>query len=108
MSLLEISIVLHSQKVIYVVVVVVVVVFVFCFFCLPSVPLFIVYFFLFTEHTVYTWGSNNFGQCGLGHTDTRVSYPTKLNMESTDIYQIAAGATHSILWTAIPTEMLVS
>ena len=57
---------------------------------------------------MYAWGNNNNGQCGVGHLEVRVNFPTKvLKPESADIYQISAGLSHSVIWTAIPTDMLV-
>ncbi|KAI6658560.1 hypothetical protein LOD99_15360 [Oopsacas minuta] len=58
------------------------------------------------EHTVYAWGSNNIGQCGLGHANTPVYSPTKIiTPESGNINQISAGTSHSIIWTALPTDL---
>lgn len=44
--------------------------------------------------TVWSWGSNNYGQCGYG---TKISTGTPQQVESlTDIVQIAAGDSHSL------------
>ncbi|XP_068190129.1 probable E3 ubiquitin-protein ligase HERC1 isoform X2 [Antennarius striatus] len=57
------------------------------------------------ENEVYAWGNNTMGQCGQGHTSTPVTKPRKvLGLEGVSIQQITAGTSHSLAWTAIPTD----
>ncbi|XP_057674688.1 probable E3 ubiquitin-protein ligase HERC1 isoform X1 [Corythoichthys intestinalis] len=57
------------------------------------------------ENEVYAWGNNTMGQCGQGHTSTPVSKPKKvLGLEGVSIQQITAGTSHSLAWTAVPTD----
>ncbi|TSK72182.1 putative E3 ubiquitin-protein ligase HERC1 [Bagarius yarrelli] len=57
------------------------------------------------ENEVYAWGNNAMGQCGQGHTSTPITKPKKvIGLEGVSIQQITAGTSHSLAWTAIPTD----
>ncbi|XP_076139905.1 putative E3 ubiquitin-protein ligase HERC1 isoform X8 [Alosa pseudoharengus] len=57
------------------------------------------------ENEVYAWGNNAMGQCGQGHTSTPVTKPKKvIGLEGVAIQQITAGTSHSLAWTAVPTD----
>uniref|UniRef100_A0A8C9W0S1 HECT-type E3 ubiquitin transferase n=1 Tax=Scleropages formosus TaxID=113540 RepID=A0A8C9W0S1_SCLFO len=57
------------------------------------------------ENEVYAWGNNAMGQCGQGHTSTPVNKPKKvIGLEGVSIQQITAGTSHSLAWTAVPTD----
>ncbi|KAJ8286644.1 hypothetical protein GJAV_G00041500 [Gymnothorax javanicus] len=57
------------------------------------------------ENEVYAWGNNAMGQCGQGHTSTPVTKPKKvIGLEGVSIQQITAGTSHSLAWTAVPTD----
>ncbi|XP_051786021.1 probable E3 ubiquitin-protein ligase HERC1 isoform X2 [Erpetoichthys calabaricus] len=57
------------------------------------------------ENEVYAWGNNAMGQCGQGHTSTPITKPKKvIGLEGTAIQQITAGTSHSLAWTAVPTD----
>ncbi|MPC18908.1 putative E3 ubiquitin-protein ligase HERC1 [Portunus trituberculatus] len=56
---------------------------------------------------VYAWGSNTMGQCGQGHTISPLLRPKKVMGLDVAVHQISAGTTHSIAWTAIPTDRRV-
>lgn len=61
--------------------------------------------FLSSENEVYAWGNNTMGQCGQGHTSTPITKPKKvLGLEGVSIQQITAGTSHSLAWTAVPTD----
>ncbi len=63
----------------------------------------------FSDNEVYAWGNNAMGQCGQGHTTSPVTRPKKiLGLEGITIHQISAGTSHSIAWTALPTDRLVT
>ena len=53
---------------------------------------------------VYAWGSNTMGQCGQGHTLSPITRPKKVVGLDVAVHQISAGTTHSVAWTAIPTD----
>lgn len=58
-----------------------------------------------TENEVFAWGNNAMGQCGQGHTSTPVTKPKKvIGLEGVSIQQITAGTSHSLAWTAVPTD----
>lgn len=60
---------------------------------------------LSSENEVYAWGNNTMGQCGQGHTSTPITRPKKvLGLEGVSIQQITAGTSHSLAWTAVPTD----
>nr|XP_053648638.1 probable E3 ubiquitin-protein ligase HERC1 isoform X5 [Cherax quadricarinatus] len=59
------------------------------------------------ESEVYAWGSNTMGQCGQGHTVSPIQQPKKVMGLDVAVHQISAGTTHSIAWTAIPTDRRV-
>uniref|UniRef100_A0A8C9YIS1 HECT-type E3 ubiquitin transferase n=1 Tax=Sander lucioperca TaxID=283035 RepID=A0A8C9YIS1_SANLU len=57
------------------------------------------------ENEVYAWGNNTMGQCGQGHTSTPITKPKKVSgLEGVSIQQITAGTSHSLAWTAVPTD----
>ena len=57
---------------------------------------------LLRDCSVYAWGLNNMGQCGLGH-NAPVMVPQKVKaLEGLPVHQISAGTSHSIAWTALP------
>ncbi|XP_029024458.1 probable E3 ubiquitin-protein ligase HERC1 isoform X3 [Betta splendens] len=57
------------------------------------------------ENEVYAWGNNTMGQCGQGHTSTPITKPKKVfGLEGVSIQQITAGTSHSLAWTAVPTD----
>uniref|UniRef100_A0A3Q0T2B1 Uncharacterized protein n=1 Tax=Amphilophus citrinellus TaxID=61819 RepID=A0A3Q0T2B1_AMPCI len=57
------------------------------------------------QNEVYAWGNNTMGQCGQGHTSTPIAKPKKvLGLEGISIQQITAGTSHSLAWTAVPTD----
>ncbi|KAF7696652.1 hypothetical protein HF521_005070 [Silurus meridionalis] len=57
------------------------------------------------ENEVYAWGNNAMGQCGQGHTSTPITKPKKvIGLEGVSIQQITAGTSHSLAWTAVPTD----
>uniref|UniRef100_UPI0037E82BA5 probable E3 ubiquitin-protein ligase HERC1 n=1 Tax=Semicossyphus pulcher TaxID=241346 RepID=UPI0037E82BA5 len=57
------------------------------------------------ENEVFAWGNNTMGQCGQGHTSTPITKPKKvLGLEGVSIQQITAGTSHSLAWTAVPTD----
>ena len=63
------------------------------------------HFILSSENEVYAWGNNTMGQCGQGHTSTPITKPKKvLGLEGVSIQQITAGTSHSLAWTAVPTD----
>ncbi|XP_066501303.1 probable E3 ubiquitin-protein ligase HERC1 isoform X2 [Hoplias malabaricus] len=57
------------------------------------------------ENEVYAWGNNAMGQCGQGHTSTPITKPKKvIGLEGVSVQQITAGTSHSLAWTAVPTD----
>uniref|UniRef100_A0A0L8HTX3 HECT-type E3 ubiquitin transferase n=1 Tax=Octopus bimaculoides TaxID=37653 RepID=A0A0L8HTX3_OCTBM len=57
------------------------------------------------ENEVYAWGNNTMGQCGQGHAHSPISKPKKvIGLDGVSIHQISAGTSHSIAWTALPTD----
>nr|CAB3252556.1 probable E3 ubiquitin-protein ligase HERC1 [Phallusia mammillata] len=62
---------------------------------------------LVLSHTneVYSWGNNAMGQCGLGHTTSPISTPTRVTaLSNLNVHQISAGTSHSLAWTALPLD----
>ena len=54
---------------------------------------------------VYAWGNNSMGQCGQGHCNTPVVKPAKVvGLDGIPVHQIVAGTSHSLAWTALPSE----
>ncbi len=48
------------------------------------------------------------GQCGQGNFNSPIRKPVKvINLEGVPIHQISAGTSHSIVWTAIPSNRYV-
>ncbi|XP_055489136.1 LOW QUALITY PROTEIN: probable E3 ubiquitin-protein ligase HERC1 [Leucoraja erinacea] len=57
------------------------------------------------DNEVYAWGNNAMGQCGQGHTSTPIAKPKKvIGLEGIPVQQITAGTSHSLSWTAAPTD----
>ncbi|XP_041057144.1 probable E3 ubiquitin-protein ligase HERC1 isoform X1 [Carcharodon carcharias] len=57
------------------------------------------------DNEVYAWGNNAMGQCGQGHTSTPIATPKKvIGLEGIPVQQITAGTSHSLAWTAAPTD----
>lgn len=45
------------------------------------------------------------GQCGQGHCNTPITKPTKVvGLDGAPVHQIVAGTSHSLAWTALPSE----
>ena len=45
------------------------------------------------------------GQCGQGHNTSPITRPKKITgLEGVTVQQISAGTSHSIAWTALPTD----
>ena len=54
---------------------------------------------------MYAWGNNAMGQCGQGHSQSPITRPRKVaGLEGVIIHQISAGTSHSMAWTALPTD----
>ena len=48
------------------------------------------------------------GQCGQGHCNTPITKPTKVvGLDGVPVHQIVAGTSHSLAWTALPSERYV-
>ena len=60
--------------------------------------LFIYYLFIFiADGRLYSWGSNQHGQCGLGFNSIGVSEPLEITaLKGVNIVQITCGETHSM------------
>ncbi|XP_048738015.2 probable E3 ubiquitin-protein ligase HERC1 isoform X3 [Ostrea edulis] len=57
------------------------------------------------ESEVYAWGNNAMGQCGQGHAQSPITRPRKvLGLDGVHIHQVSAGTSHSMAWTALPTD----
>lgn len=55
--------------------------------------------------TVYAWGLNNMGQCGLGHLNSPICTPQRVEaLEGIPIHQISAGTSHSMACTTLPSD----
>ena len=54
--------------------------------------------------SVYAWGVNKVGQCGLGHTGVCHSPQKVKALEGVHIHQVSAGTSHSAAWTALPKD----
>ncbi|XP_032830981.2 putative E3 ubiquitin-protein ligase HERC1 isoform X4 [Petromyzon marinus] len=60
------------------------------------------------DNEVYAWGNNSMGQCGQGHSTSPVTKPKKvMGMDGISVQQISAGTSHSLAWTALPTDRQV-
>uniref|UniRef100_T1JES7 HECT-type E3 ubiquitin transferase n=1 Tax=Strigamia maritima TaxID=126957 RepID=T1JES7_STRMM len=60
------------------------------------------------DNEVYAWGNNAMGQCGQGHCTSPISRPKKvIGLDGIPIHQISAGTSHSVSWTALPTDRQV-
>ena len=61
--------------------------------------------FCFADNEVYAWGNNAMGQCGQGHSQSPIPRPRKVvGLEGVPVQQISAGTSHSIVWTAMPSD----
>lgn len=56
------------------------------------------------DGTVYAWGLNSMGQCGLGHNSLVLTPQIVVGLEGVLIRQISAGTSHSIAWTSPPMD----
>ncbi len=57
---------------------------------------------------MYSWGTNSMGQCGQGHTNGSILKPTKVpDLDGVHVQQISAGTSHSLVWTAIPSNRYI-
>ena len=57
---------------------------------------------------IFAWGCNVMGQCGQGNFNSPIRKPMKvINLEGVPIHQISAGTSHSIVWTAVPSNRFV-
>ena len=62
-------------------------------------------YYCFPDNTVYAWGNNAMGQCGQGHSQSPVTRPKRVvGLNKVPIHQISAGTSHSMAWTAIPSD----
>uniref|UniRef100_A0A8C4Q7E9 HECT and RLD domain containing E3 ubiquitin protein ligase family member 1 n=1 Tax=Eptatretus burgeri TaxID=7764 RepID=A0A8C4Q7E9_EPTBU len=60
------------------------------------------------DNEVYAWGNNSMGQCGQSHATSPVTKPKKvMGLDGVAIQQISAGTSHSLSWTALPTDRQV-
>ncbi|XP_071845609.1 probable E3 ubiquitin-protein ligase HERC1 isoform X3 [Apostichopus japonicus] len=60
------------------------------------------------DNEVCAWGNNAMGQCGQGHTTSPITRPKKvIGLEGVNIHQISAGTSHSVAWTALPSDRQV-
>ncbi|CAM1299303.1 HERC1 (predicted) [Pycnogonum litorale] len=63
---------------------------------------------LTNDNQIYCWGNNVMGQCGLDHTLSPVTKPKKVQgIDGVKVHQISAGTSHTIVWTALPTDRQV-
>ncbi|KAK7116135.1 hypothetical protein V1264_001871 [Littorina saxatilis] len=57
------------------------------------------------DNEVYAWGNNAMGQCGQGHSQSPIPRPRKVvGLEGVPVQQISAGTSHSVTWTAMPSD----
>lgn len=57
------------------------------------------------ESEVYAWGNNAMGQCGQGHAQSPITRPKRvIGLDGVSVHQVSAGTSHSIAWTALPTD----
>ena len=54
--------------------------------------------------SVYSWGLNSMGQCGLGHNSPVVTPQRIICLDGIPIHQISAGTSHSMAWTTLPPD----
>jgi E3 ubiquitin-protein ligase HERC1 len=60
------------------------------------------------DSEVFAWGNNSMGQCGQGHSTSPITRPRRvLGLEGVPVNQISAGTSHSVFWTALPSDRLV-
>jgi len=68
-----------------------------------------IYTFCALENEVYAWGNNAMGQCGQGHFQSPITRPKKVvGLDGVSVQQISAGTSHSMAWTALPTDRYAS
>lgn len=61
--------------------------------------------FFTVDNEVYAWGNNVMGQCGQGHNQSPLTRPKKVQgLDGVPVQQISAGTSHSMAWTALPTD----
>ncbi|KAH3837497.1 hypothetical protein DPMN_110888 [Dreissena polymorpha] len=57
------------------------------------------------DNSVFAWGNNAMGQCGQGHSQSPVTRPKRVvGLTKVPIHQISAGTSHSLAWTAVPSD----
>lgn len=57
------------------------------------------------ESEVYAWGNNAMGQCGQGHAQSPITRPKRvIGLDGVSVHQVSAGTSHSVAWTALPTD----
>jgi len=60
------------------------------------------------DSEVFAWGNNSMGQCGQGHSTSPITRPRRvLGLEGVPVNQISAGTSHSVFWTALPSDRCV-
>ncbi|XP_069694063.1 probable E3 ubiquitin-protein ligase HERC1 isoform X1 [Periplaneta americana] len=60
------------------------------------------------DSEVFAWGNNSMGQCGQGHSTSPITRPRRvLGLEGVPVNQISAGTSHSVFWTALPSDRQV-
>ena len=60
------------------------------------------------DSVVFAWGNNSVGQCGQGNIASPVLKPKRVSgLDGVPIHQICAGTSHSVAWTALPTDRKV-
>lgn len=63
---------------------------------------------LTNDSEVFSWGNNSMGQCGQGHSSSPITRPRRvLGLEGVPVNQMSAGTSHSIFWTASPSDRFV-
>ncbi|XP_021933596.1 probable E3 ubiquitin-protein ligase HERC1 isoform X3 [Zootermopsis nevadensis] len=63
---------------------------------------------LTNDSEVFSWGNNSMGQCGQGHSSSPITRPRRvLGLEGVPVNQMSAGTSHSIFWTASPSDRQV-
>jgi len=59
--------------------------------------------------SVFAWGINTMGQCGLGHSHSPIVTPQKISLlDGVPVHQISAGTSHSMAWTTLPSDRRTS
>lgn len=45
------------------------------------------------------------GQCGQGHAQSPITRPKRvIGLDGVSVHQVSAGTSHSVAWTALPTD----